>query len=251
MLKTKSRSRSVRRFLSLLLLGVFSAGLAPGFTLKAEADYLTGESFYDQRYESSFLNSVRYQPSIQDPSAMGAFTYDYPIQIPPGRNNLQPQLAISYNSQQKNNHSFVGYGWSLSLPSITRLSKNGVDRMYEDQYFSSSLSGELVAVSLTDDVHGEYAAKVENGGFLIYEYDSSGYWMVTDKSGTVYTFGSSEDTRQDDSTDSTRVYAWMLEEVYDTNDNFVSYSYSKDQGQIYPSKITYTGSGSTEGIFDG
>lgn len=42
----------------------------------------------------------------------------------------------------------------------------------------------------------------------------------------------------------------MLEEVRDTNDNYISYSYYKDSGQIYPSAIKYTGNGSTDGIFE-
>lgn len=41
----------------------------------------------------------------------------------------------------------------------------------------------------------------------------------------------------------------MLEETRDTNGNFVSYEYYKDSGFVYPSKITYTGNGVTNGIF--
>jgi hypothetical protein len=42
----------------------------------------------------------------------------------------------------------------------------------------------------------------------------------------------------------------MLEEVRDLNDNYISYEYFKDNGQIYPSKITYTGHGATDGIYE-
>jgi len=41
----------------------------------------------------------------------------------------------------------------------------------------------------------------------------------------------------------------MLEEVRDTNDNFIHYVYSRDGNQLYPSQILYTGSGSTDGVF--
>ncbi len=41
----------------------------------------------------------------------------------------------------------------------------------------------------------------------------------------------------------------MLEKTQDTNGNFVSYSYYKDSGQIYPDTITYTNNGITNGIF--
>ncbi len=94
-----------------------------------------------------------------------------------------------------------------------------------------------------------YGSKVDNGEFLKYEF-SNNSWLVTDKQGTKYKFGYSAATRQDDPTDSTKVFKWMLEEIRDTNDNFIRYEYFKDQGQIYPSKIFYTGSGSTDGIFE-
>src|SRR6266487_3622417 len=42
----------------------------------------------------------------------------------------------------------------------------------------------------------------------------------------------------------------MLEEVRDTNDNYISYTYYKDAGQIYPSQIVYTGNGSTAGVLE-
>src|SRR5437867_2334908 len=42
----------------------------------------------------------------------------------------------------------------------------------------------------------------------------------------------------------------MLEEVRDSNNNYITYAYYKDGGQIYPSSITYTGNGATPGIFE-
>ena len=47
----------------------------------------------------------------------GAFTQRVPISIPPGRNGLQPDVALDYNSQRTED-SIVGYGWSLSIPYI-------------------------------------------------------------------------------------------------------------------------------------
>jgi hypothetical protein len=41
----------------------------------------------------------------------------------------------------------------------------------------------------------------------------------------------------------------MLQEIRDTNNNYVRYVYTKDGGQIYPSAIYYTGNGGTDGIF--
>ncbi|MEN6537886.1 MAG: SpvB/TcaC N-terminal domain-containing protein [Bryobacteraceae bacterium] len=179
-----------------------------------------------------------------DPSS-GALVYNYPIAVPPGRNNLQPSLAIGYNSQNLDHSSIVGYGWSINIPYIERVNKRGVDQLYSRSDFTSSLDGELVSASTT----GQYLAKTENGNFNLYQF-ADNQWLVTDKQGTQYKFGYSTSTRQDNQSDSSQVYKWMLQEVRDTNDNYVNYEYFKDNGQIYPADITYTGHGEDDGIFD-
>jgi hypothetical protein len=47
----------------------------------------------------------------------GALTYSYPIQVPPGRNGMAPQLALSYSSQAPL-YGGIAAGWSLSIPEI-------------------------------------------------------------------------------------------------------------------------------------
>src|SRR5882672_834942 len=54
----------------------------------------------------------------------GAFTYAYPIAVPPGRKGIQPDLKLIYNSQA--NNGWLGIGWDLSLGSIQRSTKNGL-----------------------------------------------------------------------------------------------------------------------------
>ena len=101
------------------------------------------------------------------------------------------------------------------------------------------------------DANGGHSSKVDNGEFFDYEYASStDTWIVKDKQGTVYTFGATINSRQDDLGDPTKVFKWMLEEIRDTNDNFIRYEYYKDNGQIYPYKIFYTGHSTTDGIFE-
>ena len=86
--------------------------------------------------------------------------------------------------------------------------------------------------------------------FPEYKYVDDEWWQVTDKFGTVYTFGAASTTRQHKANQATTTFKWMLQEVRDLNDNYISYEYFKDNGQIYPYKITYTGSGSTDGIYE-
>ena len=68
---------------------------------------------------------------------------------------------------------------------------------------------------------------------------------MKDKRGTTYKFGTTAAARQSDPADATRTFKWVLEEMRDTNDNYVRYEYFKDAGQIYPWKVKYTGSGTT------
>ncbi|MES2930634.1 MAG: SpvB/TcaC N-terminal domain-containing protein, partial [Patescibacteria group bacterium] len=174
----------------------------------------------------------------------GALTYSYPIDVPPGRNGMTPDITFSYNNQADQHPSYVGDRWNLSIPYIHRLNKTGSEKLYTSTTFASSRDGELVHVSGT-----EYAPKVENGDFLKYNYDGTS-WTVTDKKGTIYSYGTTTSSRQDDPADSTKVYAWMLETVRDTNNNFIRYSYYKNGGEIYPEAINYGGNGTTAGIFD-
>jgi Salmonella virulence plasmid 65kDa B protein len=73
----------------------------------------------------------------------GAFTQQIPLDIPPGRDGLQPDVSLQYNSQNTSD-SIVGYGWSLSIPYIQRLNKTGSQDLYgTTPYFTSSIEGEL------------------------------------------------------------------------------------------------------------
>ncbi len=94
----------------------------------------------------------------------GAFTHSIPVVVPAGRNGLTPDVKINYNNQQVSNvSSIVGYGWSLNIPYIDRINRSGTDKLYTDNYFYSTLSGELVLVS-----GNTYAPKAETGAFLVY-----------------------------------------------------------------------------------
>jgi hypothetical protein len=98
-----------------------------------------------------------------------------------------------------------------------------------------------------------YAPRFDNGDFRTYTYlvpdASSSDWVVQDKYGTTYTFGSATSSRLDNPSDSSQVYRWMLSEIRDTNGNYIKYNYNKDNGQVYPSSLLYTGNGSTDGPF--
>ncbi|MEK7063779.1 MAG: SpvB/TcaC N-terminal domain-containing protein, partial [Patescibacteria group bacterium] len=176
----------------------------------------------------------------------GAFTQRVSIAIPPGRSSLQPDLALDYNSQRAED-SIVGYGWSLSIPYIQRFAPTGSQDLYSgNARFISSMDGELVAVTAPTVTH---RARVDTGAYNAYTYLNN-TWVVYDKKGTKYTFGSADSGRQyDTATTSTRTYKWTLQEIRDTNNNYITYTYSKSGNEIYPATVTYTGNNVTEGPF--
>jgi Salmonella virulence plasmid 65kDa B protein len=86
-------------------------------------------------------NIFSYQSATpQVDGATGALTQKIQLDIPPGRNGMQPDLSLVYNSRNTDQDSVVGYGWSLSIPFIERLNKAGSQDLYgSSPYFTSSL----------------------------------------------------------------------------------------------------------------
>ena len=190
----------------------------------------------------------------QEPDSYdGSFSYIYPLRTPPGRNGVQPDLSLRYNSGSGKQGDIFGYGWSVNIPYIQRLNKYGTESLYfatSSAVFTSSEDGELASTTATSTIGSIYGPKTENGSFRKYEYATSTGWQVTDKSGTVYTFGTTTASRQTDPDNSAKVHKWLLDEIRDTSGNSMVYEYYKDQGQIYPYKIKYTQNGTSSPIFE-
>ena len=187
-----------------------------------------------------------------DPTT-GAMVYDYSIDIPPGRNGMQPDLKLQYNSQNTTEDNFLGYGWTVNIPYISRLNKKGVADLYSatipNSYFTSSLDGELVLAS-TSGTKYTYISRVETGGFNSYVFDSSvNTWTLTTKAGLTYLFGTTAASRQDNPGNAAQIAKWFVDKQSDSNGNFITYSYIKDQGQIYPNAISYTNTSGGSGIY--
>ena len=58
-----------------------------------------------------------------------------------------------------------------------------------------------------------------------------------DKNGATYYFGTASASRQDNTYG---VFKWCLDKVQDSNSNYMTITYWKDQGEIYLSRIDYT-----------
>ncbi len=177
----------------------------------------------------------------------GSASFTYPLQLPPGRNNLTPVLGLHYSSANSRPDSLAGFGWDSTSSSITRTSKKPIQDIFTDTTFTSSIFGQNEELVLVNAATGEYRPKVE-GSFRIYTLNNN-TWLVKDKNGTVYTFGNSSASRQDDPLDASHIYQWMLEKIEDRNGNTMLFSYTKNQGYVYPDTIRYTGNGNDPGIY--
>jgi YD repeat-containing protein len=164
----------------------------------------------------------------------GAFTYSYPFSLPKGLLGLEPSISLSYNSQASEN-SIVGYGWTLAMPYIERSAKKGVDKIYTNTDFVSSLGGELILKPGTTNV---YIQKIDDGSFQEYTL-SNNIWTLKDRSGNTYTYGTTLDSRLSDET-GTKIAKYFLTEVRDVMGNKIKYFYEKKNNFVYPKEIAYT-----------
>ena len=184
-----------------------------------------------QSNSSNFnLNALQ---SLQPSLFTGALIYSVPIAVPPGRKGIQPNIALTYSSQSGN--GILGMGWSLDLGSIERSTKRGVPTYDNDEdtfiFKSGGSTVELVNIGGND-----YRAKIE-GASMKFTFD--GYsWTIKDKSGITYYFGQAQSSQQ---VNDSNIYKWCLDKVQDTLGNYMTLTYIKDNNQIYPDTINYTG----------
>lgn len=204
----------------------------------------------DERLAPDFMRDPLHRAQEPNPTD-GSFTYSYPLRVAPGRNGIQPNLALSYNSGSGGIHDIFGVGWSVNIPYIQLTNRQGLDSTYAGSstpFFLSSEDGELATTTAATTT--SYAARFDNGDFRQYTYSTSTGWLVKDKNGLIYKYGTTTAARQDKPGDTSKIFKWMLEEVRDANGNYMYYKYTKDKGQIYPSKVTYTHNATSTGIFE-
>ena len=169
----------------------------------------------------------------------GALSYRYPLILPPGRGGMTPELSLVYSSQNRRDGSPVGYGWNLSLPMIERQNLTGIQNLFTDEHFTSSLSGELMRV-LTGDQTGNFSARIDDGSFLRYTF-SANAWIASTKEGTRYFFGTTLASRLVESGgNQNNVARWFLDRIEDKNGNRISFTYVRDLNQLYLDTVSYT-----------
>jgi len=96
----------------------------------------------------------------------GTGSMTVPIATSPGRSGFGPQLSLSYDSGAGNGP--FGFGWSLSLPQITRKTEKGLPRYQDGQQQAPDndvfiLSGaEDLVPEFEKDANGSWACRHRN-----------------------------------------------------------------------------------------
>jgi hypothetical protein len=109
----------------------------------------------------------------------GTGSMSVPIATSPGRSGFGPQLSLSYDSGAGNGP--FGFGWNLSLPSISRKTDKGLPQYLDavdSDVFIPSGAEDLVPV-YRQDADGTWVA-----GHPRYQRDPTGFW-VSDPAGRL------------------------------------------------------------------
>ncbi|WP_263984054.1 RHS repeat-associated core domain-containing protein [Streptomyces sp. HPF1205] len=214
----------------------------------------------------------------------GSFTYSYPIDVPPAASDLVPSVGLAYDSGSVDGQTaasqaqanWLGDGWSTprsyieqsfascsDSPEGTPAPKATADRCYDGPVLTMSLNGSVT--SLVWDADSRTYTPADDNGEVVRHVTGSGngsgthdadYWEVTDRTGTVFSFGRNRlpgwttGSPATNSVDSepvysahsgdpcynatwssswcTMAYRWNLDYVKDTDGNAMAYYYKQD-----------------------
>jgi RHS repeat-associated protein len=182
----------------------------------------------------------------------GTGSMSVPIATSPGRSGFGPQLSLSYDSGAGNGP--FGFGWNLSLPSITRKTDKGLPKYRdteESDIFILSGAEDLVPILAENNCQWEretgtfrtigcnrytihrYRPRIE-GLFARIErwtnqFDPSDtFWRSITRENLTTWYGKTPESRIYDPADPIRIFTWLICESYDDKGNVMAYRYKEE-----------------------
>ncbi|NCA86720.1 MAG: hypothetical protein EOM83_14310, partial [Clostridia bacterium] len=180
-------------------------------------------------------------------SPTGAATYTIPLDLPPGRAGMTPEIALSYNSQTSD--GVMGKGWGIAGWSY-------IERVNETQYYDDRNG----SIDFADDVFswdGNRLIKIDGGineNYYRTEVDNvaqikmmnankeNTYFIIHTKEGLIKYYGGTTDSRQVSKKDENPAIRYHLNKIEDRKGNYIQYNYERivGTGELYLKKIKYT-----------
>ena len=193
---------------------------------------------------------------IMPPTAnnRGSANLTYPFEMPPARNGMQPQVALSYNSD--GGSGWAGEGWDISIPTIAVDTRWGVPR-YNPEFETETylLNGQMLAMmngdemtvahrqdSIPRDTVRQFFLRQGGDFSKIIRYGKTPgnyHWEITDRNGVVYTYGGNANAvlkgAYTDAGGHQRdvIAEWKLTRVQETHGDYIEYNYSANDVQLY------------------
>jgi RHS repeat-associated protein len=189
--------------------------------------------------------------------AMGTGSMSVPLVASPGRAGFSPQLSLSYDSSAGNGP--FGFGWSLSIPVITRKTETGLpeyrDAEESDVYIVSGAE-DLVPVLLPDGTRFQDDASAP--GYVIHRYrprveglfarierwtnTTTGdvHWRSISRDNVTTLYGRDDNSRifdpskpasSPDTAAPAHVFSWLGCETYDDKGNAIVYEYAAENDE--------------------
>jgi RHS repeat-associated protein len=192
----------------------------------------------------------------------GTGSISVPIATSPGRSGFGPQLSLSYDSGAGN--GAFGFGWSLSLPSITRKTDKGLPQYLDaadSDVFILSGAEDLVPV-YRQDPQGTWVRNA-SGSLVVHEDEHDGYrvrryrprieglfarierwskigapdnvhWRSISRDNILTLYGRDPNSRIADPLDASRIFSWLICESRDDKGNGIRYLYRNEDGSYQP-----------------
>ena len=185
----------------------------------------------------------------------GTGTLSVPIATSPGRSGFGPQLLLSYDSGSGNGP--FGFGWSLSLPAITRKTEKGLPQ------YLDALDSDVFVLSGTEDLVPEFERDaagnwiMQDGKHVIHDKhrtvdgvtytvrryrprieglfarierwtrqgDGDVHWRSISKDNVLTLYGKDDDSPIADPAEPKHIFSWLICETRDDKGNVVLYGY--------------------------
>ena len=166
--------------------------------------------------------------------------FSFNLDIPYGRNGVQPQLLLNYSSSGGN--GLLGKGFDINYGSMICIDtrKKLPDYNETDVYLLDGILMEAKAGNI------EYRLKKRSGYLKITRYNAwsedeneADYWEVKSSDGTTRIFGKTADSTLGSKSS---IFTWYCSKIIDKNGNSIVFEYEKNDGNyVRPKRIKYTG----------